>query len=220
MEKDFDRLNYYELLDIKPDATAMEIRSAYNTALQMYQADSLVSYSFFSPEERKKILSLIERAYFTLINEVRREEYDNELVQTGVISSDQKSIAVKKVPVKIFDIDRHRDSSGRIKYSNAELKVKVSQNERIREIISRQKISGSDLREIRKELGVAIEKIHQETKIRLDYLNYIEENKREKLPATVFLKGFIKAYLKSLCINSVDEISERYINSINRQKLT
>jgi DnaJ-class molecular chaperone len=50
MEKDFDQLNYYEMLDIKPDAPALEIRSAYNSALQMYQSDSLVSYSFFSPK--------------------------------------------------------------------------------------------------------------------------------------------------------------------------
>ena len=55
MEKDFDQLNYYEMLDIKPDAPALEIRSAYNSALQMYQSDSLVSYSFFSPKERKEI---------------------------------------------------------------------------------------------------------------------------------------------------------------------
>ena len=53
MEKDFDELNYYEMLDIKPDATALEIRSAYNAALQMYQSDSLVSYSFFSTGRKK-----------------------------------------------------------------------------------------------------------------------------------------------------------------------
>jgi len=60
MEKDFAQLNYYEMLDVKPDATALEIRSAYNAALQIYQSDSLASYSFFSPEERKKIITLLE----------------------------------------------------------------------------------------------------------------------------------------------------------------
>lgn len=48
MEKDLDQMNYYEMLDIATTATAAEIRSAYNAALQMYQPDSLVSYSFFS----------------------------------------------------------------------------------------------------------------------------------------------------------------------------
>ena len=85
MEKDFAELNYYEMLDVKPDAAALEIRSAYNAALQMYQSDSLVSYSFFSPEERKEILSLLEKAYFTLINEKEREIYDNELIRLGII---------------------------------------------------------------------------------------------------------------------------------------
>ncbi len=79
MEKDFSELNYYEMLDIKPDATAVEIRDAYNAALQMYQSDSLVSYSFFSQEERSQILALLEKAYFTLINETQREKYNSEL---------------------------------------------------------------------------------------------------------------------------------------------
>ena len=61
---------------------------------------------------------------------------------------------------------------------------------------------------------MAIEAIHQETKIRLDYLNYIEEDKIEKLPAAVFLKGFVKAYLKCLCVEPADEISARYMSSL------
>ena len=217
MEKDFAHLNYYEMLDIKPDATALEIRGAYNASLQMYQADSLVSYSFFSQEERSRILALLEQAYLTLINESRREKYDNELMEEGVISATQKGSAVKKGPVNIFDINRQKDNSVMLKNHNAELKIKVSQNQRVREILSKPDISGADLKTIRNELGVAIEKIHQETKIRLDYLNYIEEDEAKKLPAAVFLKGFVKAYLKSLCIEPADEISARYMSSLTRK---
>ena len=217
MEKDFAQLNYYEILDIKPNATALEIRGAYNAALQMYQADSLVSYSFFSQEERTRILGLLEKAYFTLINETHREKYDNELMERGIISVKEKDSAVKKGPVNIFDLNRPKDNSTMLKNHNAELKMKVSQNQRIKEILSRPDISGADLKAIRNELGVAIEKIHQETKIRLDYLNYIEEDEAKKLPAAVFLKGFVKAYLKSLCIEPADEISARYMSSLTRK---
>jgi DnaJ-class molecular chaperone len=215
MEKDFAQLNYYEMLDVKPDATALEIRSAYNAALQIYQSDSLASYSFFSPEERKEIITLLERAYFTLINEKEREIYDNELIRLGILNSTEKNAAVKG-PVSIFDINRQRDASGMLKTHNAELKAKVSQNQRIREILSQKDISGTDLKAIRNELGVAIENIHQETKIRIDYLNYIEENNIDKLPAAVYLKGFIKAYLKCLCIEPADEISVRYMSGLAR----
>jgi len=216
MEKDFDQMNYYEMLDIKPDASAPEIRSAYNAALQMYQPDSLVSYSFFSQEERNKILALLEKAYLTLINEAQRAGYDNELNPSGVSGDAEKSAAVKK-PVNIFDINRQGFSSVARKNQNAELKIKISQSRSIPEILSRQEIRGADLRAIRNELGAAIETIQQETKIRLDYLNYLEDDKTEKLPAAVFIKGFVRAYLKSLCIEPADEISARYMKGLTRK---
>jgi|BarGraIncu01122A_1022018.scaffolds.fasta_scaffold11018_1 DnaJ-class molecular chaperone len=215
MEKYFAQLNYYEMLDIKPDATALEIRGAYNAALQMYQPNSLASYSFFSQKERKEILALLERAYFTLINEKERDIYDNELIRTGILSAEERTPAIKK-PVNIFDINRQKDASGILKFVTAELKAKIPQNQRIREILSRQEISGADLKEIRNELDVAIEKIHQETKISLNYLNWIEDDKAEKLPAAVFLKGFIKAYLKCLCLEPVDDISNKYMSTLTR----
>ena len=111
MERNFAELNYYEMLDVKPNAAALEIRNAYNAALQIYQTDSLVSYSFFSPEERKIILALLEKAYFTLINEKEREIYDNELIRLGIINAAEMNPAVKG-PVSIFDINRQRDTSG------------------------------------------------------------------------------------------------------------
>jgi curved DNA-binding protein CbpA len=217
MQKAFDQLNYYEMLDIRPDATALEIRAAYNAALQMYQSDSLVSYSFFSPEERSKILGLLEKAYLTLINEVQRAGYDKEINPSGVSGSAENSAAAPKAPVNIFDINRQGLNTSTQKNHNSELKAKVAQSERIREIISRQDISGADLKTIRNELGVAIEAIHQETKIRLDYLNYMEEDKTEKLPAAVFLKGFIRAYLKSLCVEPADELIARYMIGLARK---
>lgn len=215
MEKDFTQLNYYEMLDIKPNATTLEIRAAYNSALQMYQPDSLVSYSFFSQKERKEILARLEKAYSTLINEKEREIYNNELIKNGILEPSEIGQAIKR-PVSIFEFNRQKDTSGMPKIRSSELKAKISQNQHISEIISRQEIKGADLKEIRNELGVAIETIHQQTKIRLDYLHWIEDDQREKLPAPVFLKGFIKAYLKCLCIEPADEISARYINSLGK----
>jgi len=219
MEKDFEQMNYYEMLDVPSNASALEIRSAYNAALQMYQPDSLVSYSLFSQEERNKILSLVEKAYLTLINEAQRAQYDRELNPEGTKKDTGESVSAKK-PVNIFDINRQKFNATARKNNNTELKTKITQNKKIIEILSKQDIRGSDLHAIRNELGIAIETIHQETKIRLDYLHYIEEDKSEKLPAAVFLKGFIKAYLKSLCIEPADEISTRYMSSMTSQKLT
>lgn len=216
MEKDFDQMNYYEMLDIQPGATASQIRSAYNAALQMYQPDSLVSYSFFSREERKKILSLLEKAYSTLINETQKLKYDNELNPQTPTGMAETGEGIKK-PVDLFDFNRQATGFAQRKSHNAELKAKIAQNRNIAEITARPDITGNDLRAIRNELGVTIEAIHQETKIRLDYLIDLEDDKIEKLPAAVFLKGFVRAYLKSLCIEQADEISTRYMNGLTRK---
>jgi DnaJ-class molecular chaperone len=213
MEKDFEQMTYYEMLDIKPGATSLEIRSAYNAALQMYQPDSLVSYSFFSKEERNRILNLLEKAYQTLINESRRAKYNDEMNLSGTCASTDQS-KMPPQPVNIFEFNRHDIAFLARKNNKSELKTKLSQSQSIREILARQKITGADLKAIREELGVAVETIHQETKIRLDYLNDIEEDKTDKLPAPVFLKGFIKAYLKSICVEKTDEISAVYMNGL------
>lgn len=211
MEKKFGSLNYYEMLDLKPNAALFEIRHAYNAALQIYQKDSLISYSFFSPEERKAILGLLENAYLTLINEEKRQGYDNELIRLGLLQKTAKKPAVK-TPVSIFDINRAQSKCGPIKNAAAALRTKVMENQFITEILSREEVSGSDLQTIRKELAVPLEHIAQETKIRIDYLHGIERDDVRALPAGVFLRGFIKAYLKCLCLEPVDEICRRYMN--------
>lgn len=212
MEKKFARLNYYEMLDLKPDAAVFEIRQAYNSALQVYQSDALTSYSFFSPDERKVILNLLEKAYLTLINEKSRRDYDNELIGSGIINEDAKKPLVK-TSVSIFDINRDSSKPGTPKNAARELRAKVSGNALISEILSQDHISGPDLVKIRNELAVPLEQIAQETKIRIDFLHSIEKGDVKAFPAPVFLKGFIKAYLKCLCLEPADEICTKYMNS-------
>jgi hypothetical protein len=64
--KPFREQNYYELLEIPPDASPLEIRRAYKRVFELYQDESIVSYSFFSKEERQEILSILERRIWHL----------------------------------------------------------------------------------------------------------------------------------------------------------
>jgi hypothetical protein len=203
------------MLDIKPDAAFFEIRHAYNAALQMYEAGSLVSYSFFSQEERKEILSFLEKAYSTLINGKERKNYDNQLMQSGILASQGNKAAARK-PACIYDVNRQSGTTVLPKSDKASLRANVAQNKRINEILSQHDITGSDLKAIRNELGVAVEKIASETRIRMDYLMSMEENNIDRLPAIAFLKGFVKSYLKCLCVEPADGICARYIESLAR----
>ncbi len=215
MPKEFSALNYYEMLDIKPEAVAFEIRHAYNAALQVYQPGSLASYSFFQEDERQNILSLIETAYRTLINDHTRKDYDDELISQGVLSARKDPLPVSKKPVSIFDISRNPLSVTALTSKEA-LKNKISQSQIIKGILAQDEICGADLKAIRTELGVPLEQIAQETKIRNDHLKSIEDDRVALLPAAIFLKGFVKSYLKCLCLDPVEELAVRYMNTIAR----
>ncbi len=57
---------------------------------ELYQGDSLVSYSLFTEGERRDLLSRMERAYFTLINEERRTAYDDMLIDQGMMTEEHR----------------------------------------------------------------------------------------------------------------------------------
>jgi len=215
MQKGFEQLNYYEMLDIKPDAVPFEIRHAYNAALQVYQPGSLASYSFFSGEERRDILSLIEKAYATLINEQARKDYNEELISRGELDAEKVASPAVKKPVSIFNIS-HSPAVRIVLTNNEALKSKINQSQHIGGILAQNELCGADLKKIRTELGVEIEQIAQETKIRHDHLRSMEEDHITRLPAAVFLKGFVKSYLKCLCLEPVEELSARYMNTVAR----
>ena len=214
MRKDFNQLNYYEMLDLQPNAVPYEIRHAYNAAMQLYQPGSLVSYSFFSEKERREILALIEKAYQTLINDQLRKEYDDELVRRGEIEAKEETAPEVKKPVSVFHISRG-PTARTVFVSSDALKDRISQSQVIKDILAQSVLSGQDLKQIRTQMRLSIEQIAEETKIRVNHIQSIEEGQAQNLPPAVFLKGFVKSYLKCLGLESVDELSARYMNTVS-----
>ena len=215
MERKFSELTYYEMLDVKPEAVLFEIRHAYQNALKMYESGSMVSYSFFSDEERQDILARIEDAYLTLSSDQKRQAYDAELVRQGLLPRRGPGGRVEKKPVSIFDIGRSVVSKP-VTQRAGELRARIAQSPRIAQILAQPDISGADLQEIRCELCIEVEQIAAETKVRSDYLHAIESDDKGRLPAPVFLKGFVKAYLKYLGFEQVEEMSAKVMNAIAR----
>ncbi len=71
--------NYYEILEVAPEAAQGEIAEAYRKALQAYNGDSLAAYSLYSIGEKKAMLEKIAEAYDTLKDEDKKREYDARL---------------------------------------------------------------------------------------------------------------------------------------------
>ena len=75
----FDEFNYYEILELPVSASSFEIRRAYRNALEVYNDNSLLTYSLFNAEERVNIFKKLEDAYNTLIDRTKRTAYDATL---------------------------------------------------------------------------------------------------------------------------------------------
>ncbi len=76
---------------------------------------------------------------------------------------------------------------------------------------------GKALRQIREGMGIDLKAISEETRINFRILEWIEEEAVEKLPPLVYLKGFLKAYARSLRLDS-QKVIEDYLTLFVEKK--
>jgi len=199
--KPFREQNYYELLEILPDASPLEIRRAYKRVFELYQDESIVSYSFFSKEERQEILSLLEKAYLALIDLESRTQYDRRLIELGLMDNGLQYSNKMKEPIPIYDFKKIHFDMFEPARKLEELKERVSQNQLIQKILAQDILTGADLYKIRTELEIPLEEIADITKVQIGMLRAIEEDNLELFPPAVYLKGFLKSYARYLQID-------------------
>jgi len=210
--KKLEDLNYYELLEVAFDASPFEVHQAYKEMTQLYQDDSLASYSFFSRDEREKILAKLDEAYSALMDEKRRSQYDQLLIERGVL---EKSAQYQGDQMKLgLMYDAKRAAANTALRIRDRLKPIVSSNPVIQEILANDALSGRDLKKIRDELGVSLEEISELVKVRVVYLHAIEDDQFEKAPSRLFLKGFLRAYAQCIGLDA-DMVASRYLKRIH-----
>jgi len=203
--------NFYDLLGIEFNASAFEIKRMYKELCQLYHEDSLASYSFFSHEEREEILTTLNEAYSTLIDEEKRSRYDQSLRGAGLPGEEMESREGGKTHRLTADSNTLRNNT--ILTIRTELTTMVSSNPEIQEILTHDALWGRDLKRIREKLGISLELVAEMTKVRILFLRAIEDDEVEKVPSLIFLKGFLRAYAQSIGLD-VDIVANRYLSRI------
>jgi curved DNA-binding protein CbpA len=211
--KPFDEQHYYEILDISPYASPFEIRNAYRTALQIYGDSSPASYSLFSKDERARLLSMLKKAFLTLIDKETRSEYDKKLIEDGIIDEDSIYSEDSRQPIPIINLKRSEERAS-IAPVPKSLKLEAASNPVVREILTQDVLTGEDLKKMRGAVGVSLEKISEYTKIRIGFLNAIEEDQFDDLPSKFHLRSFLKAYVEYF-YTEIDSIVNRYMKRID-----
>jgi DnaJ-class molecular chaperone len=210
--KTFESDNYYDILQIRPDAGKDEIRHAYRQALALYEAESVATYALFSDRQRQTLLVAIEKAFETLIDDDRRGAYDQMLIDTGALDGAAFSGRTRRELAIRSDVDgvSREESLRRWAAKRAEA---PEIRRRIEAILSAPRLSGQQLKELREAYGIELSEIYATTRINKDVMTAIEADRIEELPATVYLRQFLKSLAQILQIDP-SRVVEGYLETM------
>jgi curved DNA-binding protein CbpA len=193
---------HYQTLGIPVGASPFEIHHAYLEAFELYQDDSMAASAFFSDADRREILVRLEDAYLILINPASRTDYDRTLMDKGIIEEGQQFRDKTNVRIPLYAVQREKMQHHWLPRASGVDKALVSENRAIQEILRQDRLSGPDLKKMRTELGVPLERIALETKVTIAILESIEEDRSECFPPEVYLKSFLKLYAQCLQLDA------------------
>jgi len=226
MHKATDCPDYYEVLDVSRKSNNMEIREAYVRMKQTYDSHNQALYSLCSDEEAQEMRSQIEMAYSVLQDEVKRKAYDDTR-----FSSDTTGQHAVAHPVRgVQDSFQSRTDLG-YKSASTLHPVKAKQihapggrddtvQAKLAEIVSAgDPGDGALLRKLREASGVSDLQMHESTKIGIDLIRAIESNTFERLPKGIFVKGFLRSYLKYLLVPDIEVFVSAFVERLETSRM-
>lgn len=209
----FEDLTHYEILQVPVNASSVEIQQAYRNELSIYGDESTIGHAFFSGKEHRKILERIEEAFSTLIHDDQREAYDQILLEKDIIDAASIAKGRRKVATALFSA---KSPEGETVSKKIE---RIIQGKDLRavldELLSKETISGNDLRRLRAEAGIRVEDVFEVTRISVATLQAIESDLAEALPPRVYLRNFLKAYAALFKVDPI-RIADGYLKNIDR----
>ena len=209
--KTFESDNYYDILQIRPGAGKDVIRHAYQQTLALYDADSMATYALFSEGQRQTLLAAIEEAFETLMDDDRRSAYDQMLIDTDTLNGADFSDHMRR------DLTARSEADGVLREESlrrwaAKQAEGPEIRRRIEAILGEPRFSGPQLKELREAYGIELSEIYAAIRINKDMMTAIEADRIQDLPATIYLKQFLKSLAQILQLDPA-LVVERYLET-------
>jgi len=201
--------NYYDVLNITPDASKTDIFESYQKLQKLFAKDNIAIYGLFSDEMLEEKTQEIELAYQLLSDSKKRKAYDKELKDRGIIPLTSREGIIPEVTI------RKPDEEGRTEEEKS-TPARKSPGVITKEHYSKKyrgyykEYSGRVLAKIRNDNKISLDELYEETKIKTKFLVAIEEESYEELPPTPYLIGFLKAYADYFSLPE-DEVVNTYL---------
>jgi curved DNA-binding protein CbpA len=224
---EFKDKNYYEVLEVSSTSSPEDVHQGYLRAKNAYSQDSLALYSLMSKEECENILQLIEEAYTIISDPHKRRQYDDARgINQDLSDSFRQQSRLASVGFTKDKTDHRIGQSGEsakpqsmtkiVAQKKFQLEYKVNQDFE-KEVEQTTEFTGEFLRRVREYKGVDINRMSEMTKVSKTYIKNIEDEDTSRLPAIVYVRGFVYQYAKCLKLNP-DLVATSYTYRLKNQK--
>jgi flagellar biosynthesis protein FlhG len=186
--------SHYELLEVAPTASFEDIRRGNRRIRDIYGAESIAVSGLYDPASLEAVHRRLDLAYTTLMDAAKRKEYDLELFPDGV----PMPIAQ---PAVATTVEGGAPASAR-PGSKADDQAVHAARPPMPELSERTEFSGPLLRQIREAVGVELREIAERSKIGMAYHQALEGEVFAKLPAPVYVRGFLAEYARALGLDA------------------
>jgi flagellar biosynthesis protein FlhG len=188
--------SHYELLEVPPTASFEDIRRANRRIRDIYGTESIAVSGLYDPASLEAVHRRLDLAYTTLMDAAKRKEYDGELFPDGVpmpVNPPSETAPIARAPTNKPD-------------DPATLAARPP----MPPIGPRTEFTGPLLRQIREAVGVELREIAERSKIGMAYLQALEGEVFAKLPAPVYVRGFLAEYARALGLDA-ERVKQTYL---------
>ena len=199
--KALDEQDHYEVLEVQPGAGGEDIERAYRLTRAAYADGAMGLYSVFSNEDAAVIRGRIDEAYRVLTDPGDRERYDAELGIKRQESITPMAAARDFTDASISDREEY-EREARVAAAEVATAVEVIEDVDADIDEENQSFDGAALRRSRMRRGVELDQISDVTKVTVKYLRYIEDEDFDRLPAEVYVRGFVSAYARAIGLDA------------------
>lgn len=180
--------DHYEVLELPRGAAPEDIERAYRAARDVYRPESLALYSVFGERDASVIRERIEEAYRILSDAETRRAYDAATADAASGRPDGTAVrdAIDPGAILRAEVDDLEGASEGFRELESEVEEGAGD------------FDGGKLRRARLRRGFDLQQIADVTKISVANLTRIEEETFDELPATVYVRGFVIAYARTI----------------------
>lgn len=188
--------SHYELLEVAPTASFEDIRRANRRIRDIYGAESIAISGLYDPASLEAVHRRLDLAYTTLMDAAKRKDYDMELFPDGV--------PMPVSPPMPSDVHALRAAA------KVDDPATIAVRPPMPEISAHTEFSGPLLRQVREAVGIELREIAEKSKIGMAYLVALESEEWSKLPAPVYVRGFLAEYARALGLD-IERVKQTYL---------